>query len=158
MDHSMQTGIMAAQNVMGANHDLWNINDESEYHEEEKQKGKWRILTKDMLVPAFNRIDKLALATAVGSVSGLLFFIATTWTLIEGDRILSPYVLLFSQYFIGYTLTLKGSFIAFGYSFTWGFLAGWLFAYLRNLFFAAYIYWVRRKSEMLTLYDFFDHF
>ena len=158
MDHSMQTGIMAAQNVMGANHDLWSINDESEYYEEEKQKDKWRILTKDMLVPAFNRMDKLALATALGSVSGLLFFIAASWTLIKGDKILSPYILLFSQYFIGYTLTLKGAFIAFGYSFTWGFLAGWLFAYLRNLFFAAYIYWAKRKSEVLTLFDFFDHF
>ncbi|MFO7554070.1 MAG: NAD(P)/FAD-dependent oxidoreductase [Desulfobacterales bacterium] len=158
MDHSMQTGIMAAQNVMGANYDLWRINEENEYIEEDKEKQKWRILVKNTLVPAFNRMDKLAFATALGSVAGLLFFIATAWTLIKGDGVLDPYILLFSQYFIGYTLTLKGAFIAFGYSFTWGFLAGWLFAYLRNLLFASYIYWIKRKSEVLTLFDFFDHF
>jgi protoporphyrinogen oxidase len=34
MDHSMVTGILAAQNVLGAKHDLWEVNEETEYLEE----------------------------------------------------------------------------------------------------------------------------
>ena len=36
MDHSMLTGIYAAENIMGADHDIWKINCDDEYHEEEK--------------------------------------------------------------------------------------------------------------------------
>ena len=33
MDHSMQSGILAAENVLGADHDLWEINEDEEYLE-----------------------------------------------------------------------------------------------------------------------------
>ncbi len=33
-DHSMLTGILAARNILGAHYDLWQINTDSEYHEE----------------------------------------------------------------------------------------------------------------------------
>ena len=33
-DHSMLTAMMAAENVLGAKHDLWQVNEEPEYHEE----------------------------------------------------------------------------------------------------------------------------
>jgi len=33
-DHSMLTGLLAAKNIMGENHDLWNVNVERSYHEE----------------------------------------------------------------------------------------------------------------------------
>jgi hypothetical protein len=32
-DHSMLTGIYAAQNVLGERHDVWSVNTEMEYHE-----------------------------------------------------------------------------------------------------------------------------
>ena len=35
-DHSMMTAICAAENICGANHDLWAINTEPDYHEEKK--------------------------------------------------------------------------------------------------------------------------
>lgn len=38
MDHSMLTGILAAQNVQGAGHDLWNVNTDEEYQEEMEMK------------------------------------------------------------------------------------------------------------------------
>jgi hypothetical protein len=44
------------------------------------------------------------------------------------------------------------------YGFSWGFLTGWLFAYLRNFFMAYYIYRIKRKVELLTFRDFLDHF
>jgi protoporphyrinogen oxidase len=33
-DHSMLTGLLAARNVLGENHDIWNVNTEQAYHEE----------------------------------------------------------------------------------------------------------------------------
>ena len=33
-DHSMLTGLLAAKNIMGEEHDLWNVNVERSYHEE----------------------------------------------------------------------------------------------------------------------------
>ena len=62
------------------------------------------------------------------------------------------------QYFLGYTVSVKGAFIAFGYSFLWGFLFGWLFAYLRNLLLGFFIYRVKKKTDLLNLLDFFDNF
>ena len=157
MDHSMLMGMLAAQNILGANHDLWKINEESEYLEEDKKAMNWNLITEKVLGRTFARMDKLAFATALGSVSGLLFFMATIWLIVKGGEVVGPNLRLLGQYFIGYTVTVKGAFIAFGYSFLWGFLFGWLFAYLRNLFLAFYIYWVKKRAEMLSLRDFFDH-
>ena len=39
-DHSMLTALLAARNIMGENHDLWNVNVERSYHEE-FTKQKW---------------------------------------------------------------------------------------------------------------------
>jgi len=39
-DHSMLTGALAAQNVFGANHDIWNVNLDRSYHEELVVRGK----------------------------------------------------------------------------------------------------------------------
>ena len=38
-DHSMMTAMCAARNILGAKYDLWAINTEAEYHEEEREKS-----------------------------------------------------------------------------------------------------------------------
>jgi protoporphyrinogen oxidase len=152
MDHSMQTGILAAKNCTGESHDLWEINEDRSYLEEDR-----RVPDK-VLIRAFARMDKVAFATAVGTICGLLVLSATLWIISRGGDVLNSHLRLLAQYFIGYTVTVKGGFIAFGYTFFWGFLIGWLFAYLRNLFLAIYIYNVKRKVELLSLKDFFDNF
>ena len=157
MDQSMLVGMLAAQNFLGANHDLWKVNEEKEYIEEKKLKTV-PIDSKNALIRTFSRMDKLAMATSVGSVSGLLFFFSTIWLVIKGDGIASLKLQLLNQYFIGYSVTVSGAFKAFGYSFIWGFLFGWLFAYLRNLLLAFISYRVKKKTEILTLLDFFDNF
>jgi protoporphyrinogen oxidase len=157
MDHSMQTGMLAVQNILGAHHDLWEVNEGEEYLEGDKKAQAAQLIPEEVLIRTFARMDKLAFATAVGSVSGLLFFIATIWLIIKGGDVVGPNLKLLGQYFIGYTVTVKGAFTAFGYSFVWSFLLGWLFAYLRNLFLALYIYRVKKKAELLSLGDFFDH-
>lgn len=158
MDHSMRTGILAAKNCLGESHDLWEVNEEKSYLEEDRGAGEVPAVREKVLLKTFARMDKLAFATALGTVCGLLVLGATLWIISRGGDVLNSHLRLLAQYFIGYTVTVKGGFIAFGYSFFWGFLFGWLFAYLRNLFLAVYIYNIKRKVELLSLKDFFDNF
>jgi protoporphyrinogen oxidase len=39
MDHSILTGLLAAQNTQGAKFDIWNVNTDSDYHEEMKKEN-----------------------------------------------------------------------------------------------------------------------
>jgi len=158
MDHSMQTGILAAKNCSGESHDLWTVNEEKDYLEEDRETREVPAVPEKVLIGAFARMDKPAFATSLGTICGLLVLSATLWIISRGGDVQNSHLRLLAQYFIGYTVTVKGGFIAFGYSFFWGFLFGWLFAYLRNLFLAIYIYNVKRKVELLSLEDFFDNF
>ena len=157
MDHSMQTGMLAAQNVLGASHNLWEVNEEKEYLEEDKGKKAEQSLYKSF-TGTFARMDTFAFACAMGLVSGLNIFLATIWLIIKGGKMVGPNLQLLNQYLAGYAVTLKGAFIGFGYFLFWGFLFGWLFAYLRNLFLAFYIYTIKKKVEILSFRDFIDHF
>ena len=148
MDHSMYTGIMAARNIYGGSHDIWNVNEEGEYLEEDAG---------DILRKAFARMDKPAFALALGSVSGLLVFLATLWLVVRGDGIAAEKLELLRNYFTGYTVTVEGAFMALGYTFFWGFLFGWLFAYLRNFFLALYVTRIKKKLEVRSLKEFLDH-
>ena len=156
-DHSMLTAILSAENILGANHDLWTVNVEQEYHEEMGIEPSEEAALDKLLPAVFSRMDKIGLATAVGSVCGLLIFLATIWIVIKGG-VERFYLQLLGQYLLGYTVTVKGALIGMAYGFSWGFLFGWLFAYLRNFFIAYYIYRIRRKIELLTFRDFLDHF
>jgi len=156
MDHSMYTGVLAAENALGAGHDVWRVNEEEDYLEEDRKAREPEVVPEAVLVRAFARMDKLALAVSVGAVAGLVMFLATLWLVIKGGEAVGPNLQLISQYLVGYTVSIKGAFVAFGYCFFWGFLFGWLLAYLRNLFLALYVFRVRRKAETLTMLDFFD--
>jgi len=107
-DHSMLTAMLAAENLQGANHDLWKVNTEQEYHEEVEDEEKERDRA---LAQTFARMDKLGFATAVGTVCSLAIFIATLWLVVKGSTTVVPYLQLLEQYFIGYTVTVKGAFI-----------------------------------------------
>jgi protoporphyrinogen oxidase len=157
IDHSMITGMRASQNILGAHYDLWQVNEEDAYLEEAARPETDRIVTEKILIKAFARMDKLALATATGSMSGLLVFLATIWLVFKGDEVIGQNLQLLAQYFAGYTLTVKGAFIAFGYSFSWGFLFGWLFAYLRNFSLSCYAYRLKKKAEFLSFRDLIEH-
>ncbi len=154
MDHSMLTGMLAAENVSGSNHDLWRVNEEEAYLEEQSLAKTHE----EILAPALARMDKLAFAVSVGTASGLLIFLATLWLVLKGGDVVGPNLRLLENYFFGYTVTVKGAFLAFAYAFLWGFLLGWLIAYLRNLFLAIYLYRARKKAEMLSIRDFFASF
>ena len=157
-DHSMLTAMLATENILGANHDLWAVNEEQEYHEEMREEPEREAALERIFAGAFARIDKLGLASALGTVAGLLVFIATMWLIIKGGSVVGPRMQLLGQYFFGYTVTVKGAFIGMAHAFSWGFLFGWLFAYLRNFFLAFHIYRLKRKVELMKFKDFLDHF
>ena len=158
MDHSMLTAIYAVRNINGENHNLWEVNEEQEYHEEKIDKPIEESVTDDVIIKTFKRMDKLGLAVAIGAVSGLSIFLATLFLIIKGGDVVGPNLQILDQFFIGYSVSFKGAFIGMFYSFFWGFLFGWAFAYLRNLLLAMFIYRVKKRLEMLTFRDFLDHF
>jgi hypothetical protein len=180
-DHSMLTAMLAVKNILGANYELWQVNADQQYHEEftegkRREHDEFTLLAStqplvpmqssmrpqqsifdEVLIKAFARMDKLAFAIAVGSVCGLAIFAATIWLIVKGGEVVGPNLQLVGQYFIGYTVTVKGAFIGLGYSFLWGFIWGWLFAYLRNLFLGLLMYRARKKAESLSLKSFLDY-
>lgn len=156
MDQSMHVAMLAVQNYFGASYDLWEVNEEREYLEEKKIDAG-SVVFENSFFQAFARMDKLAMATALGSVSGLLFFLSTIWLVIKGGDGMALNLELLGQYFVGYTVTLTGAIKGLAYGFICGFLFGWLFAYLRNFLFAFYIYRMKKKTELLTLLDFIEN-
>lgn len=158
MDHSMLTAMLAVENIFGADHDLWLVNDESDYHEEVTAVSEEQRILTAKLRSAFARLDTFAFATATGSVCGLFLFIATLFLILTHDASMHPYMALLNQYFYGYSVTVKGAFWGFASCFAWAFLLGWLFAYLRNMLVGFFVYRIKRKVEMLTFRDFLDHF
>ena len=162
LDHSMLTAMLAVENIYGSNHNLWEINTDQEYHEDVKVCDEEPSLEQldiyERLMGPFARIDKLAFATAIGSTFGLLIFIATMLSIVNGEKVVNSDFELLSQYFVGFSVTIRGAFVGAVYCFVWGFLFGWLFAYLRNIFVALYIYRIKRKAQMLSFNDFLDHF
>lgn len=176
-DHSMLTAMLAVENIMGARHDLWQVNAEQEYHEEtssreaEAKAQLGQVAATQPLVPqaltpavsqslilAFAKLDKLAFATALGIVAGLTVAVATLLVVIKGGEQAGQTLQLLSQFFQGYTVTVSGAFVGFAYSFASAFLWGWLFAYLRNFALGFVIYRARREAELMSFRQFLDHY
>ena len=178
-DHSMLTAMLAVKNILGGNYDLWAVNADPEYHEEITDQETRRVeenefakfaatqpsvprrivaphISDEVLIRTFARMDKLAFATAVGTVSGLAVFLASILLVLKGGDVIGPNLQLLNQYFIGYTVTLRGAFIGLMYGFLWGFILGWLFAYLRNLSIGIFLYFIKRKIEIPSFKNLLD--
>ncbi len=179
-DHSMLTAMLAVKNILGADYDLWKVNAEQEYHEEAMETGakgldEFRDLAATQprvpepayanrnseldqaIIKAFARLDKLAFAVSVGAVCGLAIFLVTILLILKGGPVVGPTLELLNQYFAGYSVSLKGAFIGFGYSFFWGFIFGWFFAYLRNFFTGLFIFRIKKEREISSFKNFIDY-
>jgi hypothetical protein len=176
-DHSMLTAMLAVDNILGARHDLWQVNAEQEYHEETSSREDdakaqlGRLASTQPQVPqpimptvnqslilAFAKLDKLAFATALGTVAGLTVALATLWMVIKGGEQTGQSLQLLGEFFEGYTVTVSGALVGFVYSFASAFLWGWLFAYLRNFALGFMIYRARREAELMSFRQFLDHY
>jgi hypothetical protein len=111
----------------------------------------------DLLIQAFAKLDKVALGIAIGVPAGLAIFFATVFLLFKGGSVIGPNLSLLGQYFIGYTVTWKGSVIGLIYGLGFGFILGWCVAFIRNLIVAIYVYTVKLKANLMSMNDFIDH-
>ena len=147
-DHSMLTALYAAQNIDGANYDIWNVNVDQSYHEV-VEKGEQGItpLKSDRLIPeptptvniealiesAFAQYDARALGTAIGIVCGVGLFLATSILLIKGGTNIGQNLAVFANFFIGYKVTWMGAIIGLVQASVGGFIFGYVLAKLINV-------------------------
>jgi hypothetical protein len=77
-------------------------------------------------------LERAVLATTLGIVGGLVLFVATLWLVVKGGPRVGPHLELLNQFFYGYAVTVRGSFIGFVYGFGCGFVSGWIIATVYN--------------------------
>ncbi len=140
-DHSMVTGVYAAQNVAGASHDVWGVNVEDEYHEEGKPEVQDRATPgrveqapfEELLRTAFARYDPIALGGALGLTLGLGLFLATAVLVVKGGETVGPTLSLLGNYLPAYSVTWAGAFLGLIEGAALGGVVGALLAGLINL-------------------------
>jgi protoporphyrinogen oxidase len=157
-DHSMLTGLYAVRSLLhGEKHDLWKVNAEQEYHEEVKSPEAAEQLIDEGLALIFARLDKLAAGLTLGAIGGITLFLLTLLLVAKGGPVVGPNLSLLKQYFPGYTVTPRGSWVGLFWGFASGFIFGWFFAALRNG--VSFIYWTlflqrAERSALTRLLDF----
>lgn len=144
-DHSMMSGVFAARNIAGEQHDVWAVNVEQDYHEE-KREGEGSGATGERLVPGriterdledvlastFARYDPIALGVAVGVVVGVMLFLATVVLLLRGGPGVGYHLSVLSSYLPGYSVSWVGAVIGLFEAAVVGFLHGWFISKLIN--------------------------
>ncbi|HET6566585.1 MAG TPA: hypothetical protein VFG50_01390 [Rhodothermales bacterium] len=112
--------------------------------------------TEKLLTQAVAKLDKTALGLAVGTLVGLLVFLATQILLLKGGDVIGPNLALLGQFFAGYTVSVAGSFIGLGYGFAAGFMLGWLMAFFHNLAITLYLFFLQLKANLSSATDYLD--
>jgi hypothetical protein len=110
-----------------------------------------------LIIQSLAKLDALALGIAVGTLCGLVIFLATNILILKGGEEIGPRLSLLNQYFIGYEVTGTGSLIGFLYGFFFGFVTGSLTAFLRNSVVAVYLNLLKLKSRVSAVNDFIDN-
>lgn len=112
--------------------------------------------TDRVIIEAFAKLDRTALGLAVGSLCALVVFAATVALILKGGDVVGPNLALLGQFFIGYTVTVKGAFIGFVYGFIVGFVLGWLIGFLRNSLVSGYLLALRTRANLTSSLDSID--
>lgn len=110
----------------------------------------------EVVALAFAPIDKLAFGVALGCAAGLLLFLVTAARLLWGPPESTELGLL-AQLFYGYTESWTGAFVALGWGFAVGGVAGWFGAFLHNFIVAVWLLIVRTRANFAATRDFLDH-
>jgi len=145
-DHSMMTALLAVENILGADHDVWDVNVEDEYHEETKGDAQGDVTHQtrggDRLVPqrleidrgiraleqAFARYDPVALGAALGTIIGAGLFLATAILLIKGGPTVGGHLSLLGHFFLGYDVSWQGAALVLVEGGIFGFIFGYVLA------------------------------
>ncbi|MGH9930237.1 MAG: NAD(P)/FAD-dependent oxidoreductase [Pyrinomonadaceae bacterium] len=167
-DHSMLTAVYAARNIVGDKHDVWSVNTEMEYHEEERvktsakpaitgagpttaaalgdRKVPQRLTPEELIEAAFAKLDPVALGTAVGTVGSLSLLVATLALLLKGGEVVGPTLALLNNVLLGFSVTWQGAVLGSLEAGVIGFVVGFLFASLRNGGIDAYAWLLQRRA------------
>jgi len=86
----------------------------------------------DELGKAVARIQTKVLALVFALIAGLGLFLMTVWLLIKGGPGVGTHLNLLGQYFIGYSVTWKGSILGFCYGAVIGGIIGWAIGTIYN--------------------------
>ena len=152
-DHAMLTGMLAVRNaVLGQRNDLWSVNTDQEYHEEIREEVGVEAHDLEEVIEAafarvFRKLDRVAFGLSLGSVAGVLLFLATLLLVLKGGEIVGPRLQLLDQYFPGYSVTAPGAAVGLAYGFVTGFVGGWAIAFLRNACVFLYMALIHRRAE-----------
>ncbi len=154
-DHSMLTGLYAAQNIMGATHDVWSVNVDGGYHEQPLSTAgdAWAdALSIDpwlarKLKLTFAQLDAVAAGMAAGIVSGVGLFAATAVLLLRGGEQVGPMLSLLGHYLVGYRLTWFGAFVGMAEVALLVFVLAYALARTRNVLVKGYLRRIRRRME-----------
>jgi predicted metal-binding membrane protein len=109
-----------------------------------------------LLLQAFSALDKTALGVAVGALCALTVWGATVLLIAKGGPSVGPTLALLGQYFVGYTVTPRGSVVGALYGFLAGFLLGWITAAIRNVVVAIYVRGVMLRATLAKAQTFMD--
>src|SRR5262249_53051217 len=78
------------------------------------------------------RIQAGVLAVVCAMIGGVGLFAMTVWLVVKGGARVGPHLRLLSNYFIGYSVTWKGSLIGFFYGALLGGVIGWTIGKIYN--------------------------
>jgi hypothetical protein len=105
---------------------------------------------------AFAPLHKKAFGIAIGTATALLAGGATAMVLItQAER--GNHLRLLAEYFYGYQLNWVGILIGGAWAFVVGFVAGWFYAFCRNLILAVHVFITNTRAELSQTRDFLDH-
>jgi protoporphyrinogen oxidase len=157
-DHSMLTALAAVRSLLGdGREDLWSINAEAEYHEEDRSRpGASAPSSGEAVDELLDALDPVAMGVAVGTMCGTLLFLATVILLLRGGPVVGPNLALLGQLLPGYHVSLRGSLVGLGYGAALGGFAGWAFARLRNLGKVLVVGLLQRRLDRATLRQLLD--
>jgi hypothetical protein len=168
-DHSMLTAVHAARNIIGEKNDVWAVNTEMDYHEEERVKVSAakpkpegtrraphsvpgdrliprRLTPEELIEAAFAKLDPVALGVAVGIVIGVTLLVSTITLLLKGGVAVGRTLALLDNVLLGFSVTWSGALLGLIEAGIGGFLVGYLFASLRNLGIDAYAWLLQRRA------------
>ncbi len=115
------------------------------------------VLVQQVMAATFAKLDRKAMGLSAGITAGLALFVATLFLVLKGGASVGTHLSLLSQYFPGYDVTLSGSFLGLAYGLLCGFIGGWLFAFLRNMFVFLYFACARRSAEREIIQNLFHY-
>ena len=86
----------------------------------------------DLVLIRLHRLNTIVNGIVTGLLAGLGLLVATLWLVVKGGDVVGPHLGLLGQFFIGYRVSVLGSFIGFLYGFVVGFLTGCFISYVYN--------------------------